>query len=79
MSEPITQAELDMVRDIYRRGDKLADDLRAKCNWEYMTPVAVLREWPSFVRRYRRIANPSHHAEPRPGRHRVHGVVGLED
>lgn len=57
MSEPITKEELDMVRDIYRRGGKLADDLRAKCNWEHMTPVAVLREWPSFVTRYRRIAN----------------------
>lgn len=57
MSEPITQSELDMVRDIYQRGGKLASDLRSKCNWEHMTPVAVLREWPSFVRRYRRIAN----------------------
>ena len=57
MSTPITQAELEIVRDIYRRGGQLADDLRAKCKWEHMTPVAVLREWPSFVRRYRRIAN----------------------
>jgi hypothetical protein len=57
MSEPIAQEERDIVRDIYRRGGQLADDLRAKCNWEHMTPVAVLREWPSFVRRYRRIAN----------------------
>ena len=52
MSE-ITKDELAMVREIYASGGELADDLRAKCNWEHMTPVAVLREWPSFVRRFR--------------------------
>jgi len=53
MSE-ITQSEIKMVREIYKRGGKLALDLKVKCNWEHMTPVAVLREWPSFVERFKR-------------------------
>lgn len=41
-----------VVRSINRFA-VLADRLKAKCGWEQMTPVAVLREWPEFVDEYR--------------------------
>jgi hypothetical protein len=42
-----------MVREIYQRGGALADDLRAKCRWEQITPSQALTEYPEFVRRHR--------------------------
>lgn len=51
MSEPITTQEANLIRCIRERGGKLWDDLSAKCRWEQMSPVLVLREWPSLRRR----------------------------
>ena len=50
MSQPITDDELAIVNAIYEKGGKRAAELRAKCNWEHMSPVAVIREWPSFAK-----------------------------
>lgn len=44
MSHIITKEELQTVKDIYAEGGEFAEKLRAKCNWEHMIPVAVLRE-----------------------------------
>ena len=49
----VTKKEVAIVREIYANGGKLAKDLKAKCNWEKMSPVAVLHDWPSFVRRHK--------------------------
>lgn len=45
MSKPITQAERDLFAEIKREGGAPWERLKAKCQWEHMGQMAVLREW----------------------------------
>jgi len=40
----ITKEELKTLKAIYKENGDFAQRLKAKCNWEHMTPIAVLRE-----------------------------------
>ena len=41
-------ALFELVELVYAEGGAVAEKLRDKCRWEAMSPVAVLKEWPSI-------------------------------
>ena len=41
-------ALFELVERVYAEGGPIAEKLRDKCRWEAMSPVAVLKEWPSI-------------------------------
>jgi len=40
---------IEKVKEIYKRNGKQAERLREKCQWEKMSPVAVLESWPDLL------------------------------